>query len=242
MIAWLALWVAAASPRGHELPAHKVEIRIAGPLAMVEVWRSVEASSRTVENKQQGTFLDLALPPGAAIVDWEIVDGAAKTRLTAQSPVQVSAGLAAALRMRRFSLPLVAMDESAGYRIHLTPLVDGEKSILHYRYAALASCASGGLVLSMPESLEADPVEAAVTVVYEHSPDGETVGEVSLAGRPAEMTRSGLVHGTAPSRAWEVRWNYGPRSRPLDVQLFAAAAKSCTSNGRLRGCLLYTSD
>ena len=225
MLAWLALWVAAASPRGHELPARKVDIRIAGPLAMVEVWRSVEAISRTVENKQQGTFFDLALPPGAAIVDWEIVDGAAETRLMAQSPVQVSAGLAAALKMRRFSLPLAAMDESAGYRIHLTPLIDGEKAILHYRYAALALCASDGLVLSMPESLDVNPIEADVTVVFEHSPDGMTIGEASLAGRPAEMTKSGLVRGTSPPRAWELRWNYGPRSRPLDVQLFAAAAK-----------------
>jgi hypothetical protein len=158
-------------------------------------------------------------------VDWEIVDGAAETRLMAQSPVQVSAGLAAALKMRRFSLPLAAMDESAGYRIHLTPLIDGEKAILHYRYAALASCASDGLVLSMPESLDVNPIEADVTVVFEHSPDGMTIGEASLAGRPAEMTKSGLVRGTSPPRAWELRWNYGSRSRPLDVQLFAAAAK-----------------
>jgi hypothetical protein len=207
------------------MPAHKVDIRIAGPLAMVEVWRTVEASSRIVENKQQGTFFDLALPPGAAVVDWEIIDGAARSRLTAQSPVQVRAGLAAALKMRRFSLPSEAMEESAGYRIHLTPMLDGEKIVLHYRYSVIASCTSDGLALSMPESLEANPVEADVSVVFERSPDGMTVGEVSLAGRPAEMTKSGLGHGTAPPRAWELRWDYGHRNRPLDVQLFAAAAK-----------------
>jgi hypothetical protein len=227
MVAWLALWVAVALPRGHEMPAHKIDIRIAGPLAMVEVWRSVEASSRTVDNKQQGTFFDLALPPGAAMVDWEILDGAARSRLTAQSPVQVSAGLAAALKMRHFSLPSSAMDESAAYRVHLTPLTDGEKAILHYRYAAVAGCAADGLVLAMPESLEATPVEADVTVAFERSPDGATVGAVSLAGRPAELTKSvpGRVHGTALARAWELRWTYARRNESPAVQLLAAAAR-----------------
>jgi len=227
MFAWLALLLAAAAPRGHEMPAHRVDIRIAGPLAMVEVWRTVEATSHTVDNKQQGTFFDLALPPGAALVDWEIIDGAARSRLTAQSPVQVSAGLAAALKIRRFSLPTVAMDESAAYRVHLTPLIDGEKAVLHYRYSALASCTSDGLVLAMPESLESNPVDADVAVTFEHMPDGLTVGEVTLAGRPAEMTKSrpGLAHGTAPPRAWELGWHYDHRNQSSGVQLFAAAAK-----------------
>jgi hypothetical protein len=239
MLAWLALWVAAASPRGHEMPSHKVDIRIAGPLAMVEVWRTIEASSRTVDNKRQGTSFDLALPPGAAVIDWELLDGAARTRLTAQSPLQVSAGLAAALKLRSLSLPSVAMDESAEYRIHFTPMIDGEKVVLHYRYSAIATCSSEGLVLSMPESLEANSVEADVTVAFERSPDGMSVGAISLAGRPAEMTtaRPGFVHGTAPPRAWELRWNYENRSRPADVRLFAAGAKVPgldSSKGRAR--------
>jgi len=48
---------------------HKVTVHIAGPLAMVEVWRTVEATTRTAGDRQLGTFLDLGLPEGAALLE-----------------------------------------------------------------------------------------------------------------------------------------------------------------------------
>lgn len=227
MLAWLALVVAASPPRAPEALPHKMDIRVAGPLAMVDVWRTVEAASRTVENKQHGTFFDLALPAGAALLDFEIVDGAERSRLTAQPEVQVRAGLAAALKMRHLPLPTTTMDESAAYRVHVTPMMDGEKAVLHYRYSALASCAADGLALAIPESLDADPVAADVTVAFQRSADGPPSG-VTIAGQPAETVRGrpGALHATASTRAWELRWSYHDHARSAaEVRLFAAAAK-----------------
>jgi len=97
MHAWLplALFFVVAPP-SPERPLHKVAVHIAGPLAMVEVWRTVEANTRTVGDKQQGTFLDLGLPEGAALLDWEVKDRDGSTRLLPQTELQASAGLVAA--------------------------------------------------------------------------------------------------------------------------------------------------
>ncbi len=47
MHAWLPFVLLFAAPQSSESPIHKVDVRIAGPLAMVEVWRTVEANTRT---------------------------------------------------------------------------------------------------------------------------------------------------------------------------------------------------
>jgi hypothetical protein len=72
------------------------------------------------------------------------------------------------------------MDEGTDYRIHITPIADGEKAVLHYRYAAVVGCKAGQLVLRMPENLEENPVPAEVTVTLAPSPDGLALAEASL--------------------------------------------------------------
>src|SRR5450759_5729681 len=112
MHSWLSLFLLFAPAPGADAPVHKIDVRIAGPLAMVEVWRTVEANVRTVGERQIGTFLDLDLPEGAVLLDWEVRDGRTRTRLAPQSVVEASAGLAAALRLRRLTLPPPPAEES----------------------------------------------------------------------------------------------------------------------------------
>jgi hypothetical protein len=245
MHAWLPLALLFVTPPTPELPLHKVVVRIAGPLAMVEVWRTVEATTRSVGDKQQGTFLDLGLPEGAAVLDWEVKDRAGSTHLAPVTELQASAGLAAALKLRRLSLP-AAMDEGIDYRIHITPIADGEKAVLHYRYAAVVGCKAGQLVLRMPENQEENPVPAEVTVTLAPSPDGLALAEASLAARPADIRRGArplVMQGTAPARAaWEIAWRYARAPGNFAGQLLAAAAqvpRIDASKGRLRTVQQY---
>jgi hypothetical protein len=245
MHAWLPLALLFVTSPTPEPPLHKVVVRVAGPLAMVEVWRTVEATTRTVRDKQQGTFLDLGLPEGAALVDWEVKDRAGSTRLAPVTELQASAGLAAALKLRRLSLP-AAMDEGTDYRIHITPLADGEKAVLHYRYAAVVGCKAGQLVLRMPENQEENPVPAEVTVTLAPSPDGLVLAEASLVARPADIRRGArplVMQGTAPSRAaWEIAWRYARAPGNFAGQVLAAAAQVPrieVSKGRLRTVQQY---
>ena len=227
-----------ATPPSPAPPLHKVSVRIAGPLAMVEVWRTVEANTRTVGERQQGTFLDLDLPDGAALLDWELIDGAGRTRLAPQTELQASAGLAAALKMRRLSMP-APVEEGTDYRVHITPIADGEKAVLHFRYATVVACRSGQLALHMPENLEENPVPAEVTVTLAPSPDGLALSEASLLSRPADIRRGAQVlvmRGTAPARAaWEIAWRYARTGGSFAGHMLAAAARVPridTANGR----------
>jgi hypothetical protein len=232
MHVWLPLALLFATPPSPETPIHKVTVHIAGPLAMVEVWRSVEANTRTVGEKQLGTVLDLALPEGAALLDWEVSDHDGRTPLAPQTEVQVNAGLAAALKLRRLSMPAAmpaAMDGGPDYRVHITPLADGEKAVLHYRYATVVGCRAGQLVLHVPENLEENPVPAEVTVTIATSPDGLALAEASLASRSVDIrpgVRALVMRGTAPARAaWEIVWRYARVPGSFAGQALAAAAR-----------------
>jgi hypothetical protein len=228
MHAWLPLALLFATPPTPETPIHKVAVHIAGPLAMIEVWRTVEANTRTVGGQQVGTFLDLALPDGAALLDWNVSDRAGSTPLAPLTEVQANAGLAAALRMRRLSMP-APMDEGTDYRVHITPMSDGEKAVLHYRYSAVVGCRAGQLVLRMPENLEENPVPAEVTVTIAPSPDGLALAEASLASRPADIrpgARPLVMRGASPARAaWEIAWRYARTPGSVAGQALAAAAR-----------------
>ncbi len=161
-----------------------------------------------------------------------MIDRAGRIRLGPQTEVQVSAGLAVALKMRQLAMPAAPVEEGTAYRIHITPIADGEKAVLHYRYATVVGCKSGQLVLRMPENLEENPEAAEVTVTIEPSPDGLALGEASLASRPADIRPGAhtlVMRGTSPARAaWEIAWRY---AKPLTWtgsfpgQVLAAAAQ-----------------
>ena len=228
MPAWLPFLVLFAKPMVSDPSLHRVEVRIAGPLAMVEVWRTVEASTRSAGTRQTSGFLDLDLPEGAALLDWKLVEGRAAVRLPPQSEVEANAALAAGLKLRRLSLP-TPVEEGTDLRVYLTPIAEGERAVLHFRYAAPVECRDGRLVLRMPESLEQNAVPAEVTVTIEALPDGLPLAEASLAGKPVELrpgARKAVLRGTVPARpAWEIAWRYGKTSGTLPGTAVAAAAR-----------------
>jgi hypothetical protein len=245
MSAWLPLILLFAKPPIPDPSLHKIDVHIAGPLAMVEVWRAVEANVRTVENRQVGTYFDLDLPEGAALLDVEVLDRGPATRLERRSEVEANAALGAALKLRRLSLPAPA-EEGTDFRIHVTPIADGERAVLHYRYSAVAGCKDGRLVLRIPESREENPVPADVAVTIEPLPDGSPLQEASLAGKPAELrspARKAVVKGVVPPRpAWDIAWSYAKPSESLPGVAVAAAARIPglrTAGGKARAVPAY---
>jgi hypothetical protein len=228
MVAWLQLVLFLASQQNPAVPIHKIDIRIAGSVATVEVWRTVDAAPRAAGNRQEENTLDLDLPDRAALVDWEILERGERVRMAQQTEGQVGAGLAAALKMRQMSPSTAPVEEGTDYRIHLTPLAEGARPVLHYRYVAPVACNDGHMVLRMPESLEENPIPADVTVTLEPHPDGFHLGQASLAGKPAEIrsgTRRLVMRGLSPARAaWETSWSYLKTPSAFPGQLFATVA------------------
>jgi hypothetical protein len=229
MHAWLPFALLFAAPQISESPIHKVDVHLAGPLAMVEVWRTVEANTRTIGARRNGTFLDLALPDGAALLDWEMIDRAGRIRLEPQSEVQVSAGLAVALKMRQLAMPAAPVEEGTAYRMHITPIADGEKAVLHYRYAAAVGCKSGQLVLRMPENLEENPLAAEVMVSpwpRPAWPRGRLRSDLARTHwscvEARRRGRPGTLHGATPGRrevprgrSWPPRRGFRASLRPM---------------------------
>jgi len=240
MFTWMQLLLLFAAPAGGDVPVHKIDVRIAGPLAMVEVWRSVEANVRTAGKEQVASYFDLDLPTGAAILDWEIVQGrGSATKLAPQSEVDANAALAAGLRLRRLSRP-TPPDEGTDYRIHAIPVADGERAVLHYRYSALAGCKNGKLVLRVPDSMEELPAPAEVAVTIEPLPDGLPLVQASLAGHPAELragSRKVVMRDRVPTRrGWEIVWSFAENAA-LSGTVVAAAARVAglsTRDGKAR--------
>lgn len=237
MVAWLPLFLLMVSPQA-PAPTHKIDIHIAGPLAMVEVWRSVDPTPRPVGNRQTERTLDLNLPEQAALVDWEIVERNERVHMAQQTEGQVSAGLTAVLKMRQLSPSTAPLEEGASYRIHLASLGEAPRPpVVHYRYAMPVGCSDGRLTLHMPESLDDNPVPAEVTVVFEPHPDGFPIAQASVAGRPAEIrakVRRLVVHGLSPAHAaWDVSWAFSASHSGFPGQaLLAAGPLSNPATGR----------
>ncbi len=185
---------------------------------MVEVWRSLD-------RPRPLTRLDVDLPAGAELVDWEIGDGREQARLGQQEEARARADLAAPSEAQG-SRPRAQEGEEGRYRVHVTRLTPGVRPLLHYRFAAPVGCHQGKLVLRMPGSLEESPIPAEVTVTLEAQSGLSQLAQVSLAGQPAELregTRHLVMHALAPSHdEWEISWSY--RASATELAGLATAA------------------
>jgi hypothetical protein len=231
MHTWLPVLLLATSmsSTSAEPPIHRIDVHVMGALATVEVWHTLDTSQRATREPTTGAFVDLALPAGAAVLDWELLDGRQRTHLAADSEVKVHAALLAALKLRHLIPPKVPNEDGADYRIHITPLAEPRPVTLHYRYVVPVACLSGKLALRMPESEEENPTPPQVSVVIEALPDRETLVEASLANQPATLrpgARRVVMQGTAPARAaWDIVWRYQHPTGTFDGQVLASAAR-----------------
>ena len=188
--------------------AHRISIRMAGPVALVEVEREVLVGEKRVPARD--TVVDLDLPEGAALVDWGARFAGRAVRLAATAEATARADYARALSSHQLAPTPAPVDEAARVRVHLASPAGG-RVLLRYRYTAPAVCANGRFVLRLPASLEENPSAAQVTVRFDDLPADARLSEASVAGALVRIPSSGrasVVHVTAPARAaWEVSFS-----------------------------------
>ncbi len=182
---------------------HRVSIRIAGALALVDVTRTM------------GAALDLDLPPGAAIVDWKILDwkilGATRLRL------QSAAG------QGDFGLRIAGL------------AANGPPVLIRYRFTAPLQCRDGRLVLRVPGSLEASPIAADVRVLL--TGGGSAQDFVELAGTRLQSTGRGRFRAQAPARAaWELAFGFRDSGPALTVRAAVAPVSATDSEVVVQFC------
>jgi hypothetical protein len=220
-----ALWALAATP-GPSL--HRMSISVKGPLAVVEVERTL-----TADTARRELVWDLALPEGAALTDWRVTSEGRALRLAAADPTRARADHAATLAVRSLTPTHDGIDEGTDFRLHLGGLAPGQRVLLRYRYSAPLACRRGRFVLRVPGSLEADPVAADVTVSIAAA--GAHPREVDLAGVPARSATG--VRGKAPARAaWELSFALPGQGRHTEPMLAAVSRAGSETTVALGVC------
>jgi hypothetical protein len=207
-------------------PAHRVSIRIVGPVALVEVEREVFVGVERAPTHD--TAVDLDLPEGAALVDWGARSAGRMVKFAATAEAVARADYARVLSSHQLAPAPASSDEAVRIRVHLAPLAAAGRVLLRYRYTAPVACADGRLVLRLPASLEENPTAAQVTVSFDDLPAAARLSEASVAGVPVHIRSNGrasVVHATAPLRAaWEVSYALRERVAAWTGQLLAARA------------------
>ncbi|HVZ71202.1 MAG TPA: hypothetical protein VHJ20_02405 [Polyangia bacterium] len=197
----LALLQVAAAP---QTPTQKLSIRVAGPLLLVDVTRTLTAEGDG--NGRGERVLDLALPEGARFVDAQLNDGAGKRAWRTIAPKDAAGAQAAYVARRQargFPPTPEAFDDAADVRVRVAPLIgDAKRPIgLRYRYVVPVTPVNGWWRVRFPAPVDRAPPAPEVSVL------GHDASEVEIAGVRAEKV-------TAPARAaWELAWS-SPKRRP----------------------------
>ena len=206
--------------------AHRVSIRVVGPVALVEVERELLVGGEQAPTHD--TVVDLDLPEGAAVVDWGAHGAGRTVRLAVAAEITARADYARVLSSHHLSPAQTPADDAARVRVHLAPLAAPARVLLRYRYTAPAACADGHFVLRLPPSLEENPTAAQVTVRFDDLPADVRLSEASVVGMPVRIRpngRASVVHATAPLRAaWEVSYTLREQGAAGSGQLAAARA------------------
>src|SRR5688572_27637390 len=136
-----ALWVAVTAPSAPEV--HRMTIAVRGPLALVEVERTLLAEGGAARE----LVWDVALPQEAAVTGWQVTGEGRAVRLAAADPTRARADHAATLTARAVAATRATVDDGTDFRLHLAGLPAGGRALLRYRYAAPLACHRGRFVL-----------------------------------------------------------------------------------------------
>jgi hypothetical protein len=208
-----------------------MSISVRGPLAVVEVERTLTAE----EGAHKELVWDVALPEGAAVIEWSVSGEGRALRLAAADPTRARADHAANLTARAVAGAKASIDEGTDFRLHVGGFPAGGRGLLRYRYAAPLACHRGRFVLHVPGSLEADPVPAEVRVSI--AAGAGRVTDLELAGVPVHGATA--ARGRAPARAaWDLSFALRGQGRGAEPMLAGASrdgAETTVALGICRG-------
>jgi hypothetical protein len=201
----------------------KISIDARGPVALIEVTRTIPVAGVARTGVTAELLLDLALPDGSALVALEVREGGKWRPIdegTAQAP-DIYRSESTARGVTPTSEPF---DDGVTHRVRLVHGVEhtGEPFALRYRFVLLPAASGGRLALRFPAAPEKVPPRADVTVQLRDATDAEIAG-VRTELAPGDRTAAGHITTRA---AWQVTWTPRvPRRRdaaPLEARVAVA--------------------
>jgi hypothetical protein len=189
-----------AAALGPKPPTHRIAVEVRGPLAIVDVTRTLTGDGREGPER----LLDLALPDGAALVRVELGDGARWRPVEPAAREKAAPAYVDELEKRGLAPAREPFDDSTTYRVRAARAGQGARGTLElrYRFAVVPQMSDGRERIRFPGAPERMPVPAEVTV---SAPDA---GDVEIAGvRTALRAGRAAATGRASTRAaWEISW------------------------------------
>jgi hypothetical protein len=201
-----AALVLLAAALGPKAPTHRIAVDVRGPLAVVDVTRTLTGDGREGPER----VLDLALPDGAALVRVELSDGGKWRAVETAAREKAAPAYVEALEKRGLQPAREPFDDSTTYRVRAARTGEGARGPLElrYRFALVPQMSEGRERIRFPGAPERMPVPAEVTVT------AADAGEVEIAGvrTPLRAGRSSATGRASTRAAWEISW--APRAAP----------------------------
>jgi len=204
-IALSGIGVVTAAPlaRAGDTPRHDMTVDARGPVALVEITRTLPAPERPGASE---ALLDLALPEGSSLVAVELRDRGRWRALDAATSPSPGGVYYDESKARGVTPALEPFDDSADYRLRLQrdqAARGGEPAAVRYRFATVPVFANGRFRVRFPSAPERMPTPADVTVTVKDARD------VDIAGSRTPMRAGGeaTARGRASTRSgWEISW------------------------------------
>lgn len=220
----VGLLLAVAMPaRAADQPQHIV-IDARGPLALVEVTRSVVPPEAEPGSGTEA-LLDLALPDGSALASVEVRDGNRWRRIDGAGgdPTRAAEVYRAESAARNVTPAAEPFDSDATVRLRLLRAAGKGRApfTVRARFAVIPATGNGQMKIRFPAATERLPPPADVTVRLRGPAD------VEIAGVRTAATSGDVAGHTTARAAWDVSWSPrdpAPSSAPL-IETRAAVAK-----------------
>jgi hypothetical protein len=207
--------VASGRPPAAGKVVHEIAVDVRGPLAMVEVTRTLPSDSPASFDR----LLDLALPEGAALVDVAVSDAGRWRDVAATA--DASKRYLASLDARGVSPSREPFDDVTTHRVRVVssaaPSSPRQPATVRYRFSVLPPLVDGRRRVRFPATPERQPTPADVTVSVDRA------AEIDLAG---VRSQGGAARGRVSTRgAWELSWSQPRAAAPAaGVELDGSAA------------------
>jgi hypothetical protein len=224
VVSALSSLAAAPAPTPAPTPTQKITIEARGPVALVEVTRTVAPEPAERGGGAEGIY-DLALPEASALVSVEVRDGGRWRTVdpTADGSARVAEIYRAESAARGVAPASEPYDDTATHRLRLLRSMGhgAEPFMIRYRYAVLPEASAGGLRLRFPAATERFPVPAEVVL------QAGDATEVGIAGVRIPVAARAAAVGHASTRGvWEVSWTprdgRAPGAPPLEARVATA--------------------
>jgi von Willebrand factor type A domain len=218
-----------AAVTGPRSEIQKIAVDVRGPIALVQVTRTLSSGSQRPGGAESGaeSILDIALPQHAALVAAEITEGSRWRMIEPTSAAQAREQYVARLKARRLEPALAPFDDGAAYRVRVArggtaragearaseARASDEK--VRYRFSVVPDYLEGRSRIRFPAAPESMPAPADISVTAVGAADVEIAGVRTAFA--AGVTRGSATGHASTRAAWEISWATRPAGAPGDT-------------------------